>query len=80
MNFFQMLSAVEAVQKKQQTAVGKKEFKMPAVAAADAEASADPAPAEPKKKTKKKEIIPEGNEAENVLQPDEPEEDDEKEE
>lgn len=78
MNFFQMLSAVEAEQKKQQTAVGKKEFKMPAVAAADAEASADPA--EPKKKTKKKEIIPEGNEAENVLQPDKPEADDEKEE
>lgn len=76
MNFFQMLSAVEAEQKKHQTAVGKKEFKMPAVAAADAEASADPAPAEPKKK---KEIIPEGNEAENVIQPEEPE-DDEKEE
>lgn len=79
MNFFQMLSAVEAEQKKHQTAVGKKEFKMPAVAAADAEASADPAPAEPKKITKKKEIIPEGNEAENVIQPEEPE-DDEKEE
>ena len=80
MNFFSMLLKVEAEEAKKQTAIGKKEFEMPAVASADAAASADPAPA-PKKKTKKnKETLPEGSEAENVLQEDEPEADDETEE
>lgn len=79
MNFFSMLSKVEAEEAKKQTAIGKKEFEMPAVASSDAAASADPAPA--KKKTKKtKEPLPEGSEADNVLQEDEPEADDETEE
>ena len=67
MTFFSMLSKVEAEEAKKQ------------VASSDAAASADPAPA--KKKTKKiKETLPEGSEADNVLQEDEPEADDETEE
>lgn len=75
MTFFNMLNAVEAEKAKQKTAIGKPaEFKLPAVGEADAAASTDPEPTASKKKTKKKEIIPEGSEAENVLQPEEPEE------
>lgn len=80
MNFFSMLSKVEAEEAKKQTAIGKKEFEMPAVASSDAAASADPAPAVKKKTKKNKETLPEGSEAENVLQEDEPEADDETEE
>lgn len=77
MNFFTMLSAVEAEKQKQANAVAKKNFTMPAVGEADAAAAADPAP---KKSTKKKkEALPEGPEADNVIQEDEPEEDEEEE-
>lgn len=74
MTFFSMLSKVEAEEAKQKTAIGKKNFELPAVGASDADAAADETPA-PKKKSKKvKETLPEGSEAANVLQDEEPEE------
>lgn len=80
MNFFTMLSKVEAAEEARKTAIGKKNFEMPAVGASEAEAAEDePAPAAPKKRSKKKESLPEGSEADNVLQEDEPETDEEEE-
>ena len=69
MNFFTMLSAVEAEKAKQKTAIGNTAaFQLPSVGELDAAASAEPEPA--KKTKKKKEHLPEGNEAENVIQED----------
>ncbi len=81
MTFFSMLSKVEAEEAKQKTAIGKKNFELPAVGASDADAAVDDAPA-PKKTSKKKvkESLPEGSEADNVLQDDEPDENTETEE
>lgn len=80
MNFFTMLSKVEAAEEARKTAIGKKNFEMPPVGASEAEAAEDePAPAAPKKRSKKKESLPEGSEADNVLQEDEPETDEEEE-
>ena len=78
MNFFTMLSAVEAEKEKQKTAIGKKNtsFSLPAVAVNDA---AEDPESTPKKTRKKKEVLPEGDEADNVIQPEEPEEDEEEE-
>lgn len=80
MTFFSMLSKVEAEEAKQKTAIGKKNFELPAVGASDADAAADEAPAPKKKSKKAKESLPEGSEAENVLQDDEPNEETETEE
>lgn len=78
MNFFTMLSAVEAEKQKQANAIAKKTFTMPAVGEADAAAAADPAP---KKSTKKKkEVLPEGPEADNVIQEESPEDEEDNEE
>ena len=70
MNFFSMLSKVEAEEAKQKTAIGKKTFEMPAVGASDAEAASDAESIPAKKKTRKKETMPEGNDADNILQED----------
>lgn len=76
MNFFTMKEIVDAAQRKseeQKNAIERK-FSLPAVGASDA------APEEPKKtkKTRKSEPqIPEGNEADNVIQEDTPEDEEE---
>lgn len=79
MNFFKMKEIVDAAQKKseeQKNAIEKKQFALPAVGASD-DASAE---APKKKKTKKTEPqIPEGNEAENVIPEETPDDEDEEE-
>ena len=78
MNFFTMKEIVDAAQKKseeQKNAIEKK-FSLPAVGASD-DASAE---APKKKKTKKAEPqIPEGNEADNVIPEETPDDEDEEE-
>lgn len=69
MTFFNMLSKVEAEEVKKKTAIGKKNFELPAVAEADAKAAEESTPKKtPKKKIK--ETLPEGSEAENVINED----------
>jgi hypothetical protein len=71
MNFFTMKEIVDAAQKKTEEEMNavEKKFALPPVG------SSDTVSEEPKKKTKKKtEVLPEGPDADNVLQEDTPEE------